>query len=203
MKKIKLGLGTLNVDGKVAQGNAIKTGMTGNANYVTPVPSLTTFGNAITDLAAKKTARENAFEAAKAATEALHTSENTYDALITQLASYAEATVAGDAVKLEGAGFQLRSTPTPVGQLGQVHDLRLSINGFPGMLHARWAPLKGAAAYDVQISTDGVAWTNADSSTKSRTNIDGLASGVREYVRVRGVGKTVGPWSSAISAIVP
>ena len=101
----------------------------------------------------------------------------------------------------------MRATPAPIGQLGQVQDLKLTINGFPGRLHARWKPLRGGVSYDVQISAtpaDEASWANMPGSSKSFTSVEGLTSGTRMFVRVRAIGKSpAGPWSEPIGKIVP
>jgi hypothetical protein len=207
MKYVKLGLGHMTFDEKVAQGNAIKTGMTGNANFPSSNPPLVTFGAAITDLAAKKIAQALAMEAAKAATEALHASAANYDLLATQLATYAENTVAGDAVKLEGAGFTMRKPVLPIGSLAQVQNLRLTSNTYAGKLFARWDPVKGAKSYEVQICADPLVEENFHSitpSTASNCVIEDLPSATRQWLRVRGVAKkSVGPWSQIANKVVP
>jgi len=207
MKKIKLGLHEKTVDERVAQGNAIKTAMTGNANFTTPNPPLTAVGTSVTDLQAAKIARDNAIEAAKAATETLHTKTKAYDSTITQLAAYAENITAGDPVKLEGAGFELRANATAVNELGQVHDLRVITNGVPGRFDLRWDQLTGAKMYEVQITATPAtesSWQTVKISAPTKLRIEELASGTRQYVRVRGVTKQfAGQWSNPVDKIVP
>ena len=207
MRYIKLLLGSKTVDEKITQGNAIKAGLTGNPNFPSTNPSLTAFGNGITDLGAKKTARINAIEAAKAATEALHAAEQTYDTLVTQLAANAEGTVLGDPVKLESANFQLRTTPSPIKGLGQVQSLKLTSNTYAGKLFACWAPVRGAKAYELQISPDPVtpsSWRSLKPSTTSRTVIEDLTSAAKMWLQVRAVSKrTEGPWSQPACKVVP
>jgi hypothetical protein len=48
MAKVKLGLRNLTPDEKVELANTIKTAMTGNANFTTPNPTLTSHGTMIT-----------------------------------------------------------------------------------------------------------------------------------------------------------
>jgi hypothetical protein len=207
MKKIKFAFEQKNAAELVAQGLSIKTAMTGNAVFGTPLPSLSTMGGKITDLQTAITARDLAVEAAKAATETLHAAMAAYKVTMTQLGAYAENVTAGDAVKLESGGFVLRATPSPIGQLGQVEGMKLTINGFPGRLHARWKPLRGAMSYDVQVSATPdteSSWVNVSGSSKSFTTLEELTSGTRMYVRVRGIGKSpAGPWSEPIGRIVP
>src|SRR3954470_17759434 len=90
MKAVKLGLSEKSWVELASQGVSIKAAMTGNANFSSPNPTLAVFSGKITDLQAAITARDNAVEAAKAATEALHAAAAAYKVSITQLAAYAE-----------------------------------------------------------------------------------------------------------------
>ena len=208
MKMIRLGLSRKSFAEKVAQGNAIKAGVTANAAiYVTPNPTMTAFGTVITTLQTKLTARDNAMEAAKAATADLHAAEAAYNTAVTQLAAYAENITAGDVVKLESGGFEVRKQATPTNVLDAVQHLVLTVNGYPGMLHARWDVLQGAKVYEVQLSLDPVTeanWKSIKPSVSSTTTIENLTSATRVWVRVRGLVKDIeGPFSSPVSCIVP
>jgi hypothetical protein len=48
MAKVKLGLRDLTPDQRIDQANTIKTGMTGNASFPTPNPTLAAYGTLIT-----------------------------------------------------------------------------------------------------------------------------------------------------------
>ena len=207
MKQIKLGLSSMNASDRVDFGTSVKTAMTGNANFTTPNPALATLGSNVTDLAAKIAARQNAVDAAKQATEALHASMGTFDLTLTQLAAYVENVTAGDVVKILSSGFAVRNQPTPTTELGQVINLQVGANGYPGVLKARWDPLTGAKLYDAQITTTPdveSSWRSIKPCPAANTDIEDLVSGTRVSVRVRGVvRKLAGPFSSAISCIVP
>jgi len=207
MKYITLGLGGMKVADKLAQGNAIKTGMTANPNFPAPNPTLAAFGTAITNLSAMQAARDNINEAAKAATANLHAAEDAYDLCLTQLGAYAEATVLGDQQKLEGAGFTMRKTPQPTVALPMVTDLKLTSNSYAGVLFAKWQPVSGVTTYEVQICADpltAAGWRSITPSTASKTEIDNLTSGTRMWVQVRAAaGKIVGPWSQPACKVVP
>ena len=208
MKKIKLGLGTKSFTEKVAQGTTIKTGVTANAAiYVTPSPTMTAFGTTITTLQTKITARDSAAEAAKTATADLHAAAAAYDTSVTLLSAYAENITQGDEVKLESGGFELRNNPTPTNSLDAVQNLVLTVNGYPGMLHAHWDPLGGARLYDVQLSAEPVtesSWKSTTPSAASTTTIEDLTSATRVWVRVRGLVKKIkGPFSSPVPCTVP
>jgi hypothetical protein len=207
MKNVKLGLSRKSVPEKIAQGNTIKTAMTGNANFNTPLPPLADLGTATNTLQAKLIARDIAIEAAKAATAALHAAALVYDNTITQLAAYAENVTAGDPVKLESGGFELRADAVRVTELGQVEDLKVITNGYPGRFKSDWKPLSGAKSYEVQLSVDPVtdsSWETVKVASASKTTIDDLPSGQRRWQRVRGVVKDItGQWSEPVSKIVP
>jgi hypothetical protein len=207
MKLVKLGLAEKTIDEKVAQGNAIKTGLTGNANFPSTTPTAASLGTTTTALANAKIARDNAFEAAKAATVALHVAEDAYDAAVTQIAASCEATANGDAAKLEGAGFEMRATATPINTLTQVQNLRLTSNTYAGKLFARWDPVRGAKSYEVQICADPPTEENFRPLTPATAGtyvIADLPSMTRQWLRVRGVSKkSVGPWSQMANKVVP
>jgi hypothetical protein len=207
MKYVALTLGNLSVAEKLAQGNAIRNGMTDNPSFTTPNPTLATFDTAIANLAAKQAARDQIIEAAKAATLDLHAAEHAYDLCVTQIATYAEGVVLGDQQKLESAGFTVRKTPEPIVSLEMVTDLKVTSNSYNGVLFAKWKPVRGARTYEIQLCPDPVTqtgWRSIKPSTSSRAEIDGLTPGARIWVQVRAVAKKlVGPWSQPASKIVP
>lgn len=65
MAKVKLQLDSLDPDGLAGKADAIKTALTGNANYTTPNPSLATLGTDIATAKAKIITQKNAQETAK------------------------------------------------------------------------------------------------------------------------------------------
>jgi hypothetical protein len=207
MRYIKLELSKKTVDEKVAQGNAIRTGMTGNSDFPNPTPSLASLGATIATLVAKQAARDKAAEAAKVATADLHAAERAFDLAVSQLGAYAEGAVGADVAKLEAAGFPLRKAPEPIIVLDRVTDLKVTSNSYSGVLLARWKPLRGAGTYEVQLCADPVVeanWRSIKPSTSSSTRIEDLAPGRKMWVRVRAVAKKlVGPWSQPAGMIVP
>jgi len=207
MKYIKLELSTKTVDEKVAQGNAIRAGMTNNPDFPNPSLPLAKFDTFINTMAAKMVARDQAFEAAKAATAELHAAERAYDSAVSQLGAYAEGVAGADVQKLESAGFALRKTPEPTVGLDMVTDLKLTSNCYGGVLLARWKPLRGTKSYEVQICADPpseTCWRSIKPSPTSSEKIEDLVSGTKMWVRVRGVARNlVGPWSQPAGKIVP
>ena len=162
--------------------------MTGNANFPSPSPSLAAFDTTITTLAAKKTARDNAFEAAKAATADLHDAEQAYDLSVSQLAAYAEAQSPATRRSSKAPASRCARRPEPIIGLDMVTDLKVTSNSYSGVLFARWKPLRGAKSYEVQLCADPVVeanWRSIKPSPASKTEIDDLTSGAKIWVRVR------------------
>src|SRR5207344_2040219 len=94
----------------------------------------------------------------------------------------------------ETGGFELRADTVNVTSLGQVENLKVITNGFPGRIIGDWDPLHGAKSYEVQLSVEPVtetSWQTVRVATGSKTKFDDLPSGTRRSMRVRGVLKTL------------
>ena len=109
--KVKLGLKGMSVSAKITLAETIVTKMTGNPNFVTPVPALA----AIT---AKKTAALTAqntaqvkYSDSKGATEDLADAVKELDLIVTQAALYVENVSGGDVAKILSAGMSVKGSP--------------------------------------------------------------------------------------------
>ena len=175
-----------------AQG--IVTAMTGNANFPTPMPALTVITGAITDLQTRiATVTELQNQLRQAHTD----KDNSRDDLeqqLTYLANYVEIAAAGDTSKIESAGMPVRSPTTPVGLPGEPQNLNATASTYPGAIDLFWDTVPGAVTYEIQckIHGDATPFTNAKTSTASRTTVDGLTPGTQYAFQVRAVG-TAGP----------
>ena len=208
MRTIRLGLDKKTVDEKIAQGDSIQAGVAANpAVFPDPNPGLPEFAAVIATLQEQKTARDNLSAAARLATTRLQAAEKSYDIMVTQLAAYAQCVTAGDAASLERGGFEVRRARVPTYDLEAVQNLEVRVTAYPGMLHARWDRLHGAKFYEVQVSLDLSTesdWRTIRSCTASKTIIEGLTSGTRIWVRVRGLVKDIkGPFSGPVPCMVP
>ena len=207
MPKPRLNLAQLTYEQKLTQANEIKTSMTGNANFPTPVPTLAAYGTLITTATTKHAEWTDTQLLAKQKTVERQAAFDALDAASTQLAGYVEAASGGDAAKIESAGMSVRADSTaPVGPMPQVLDLVLSAGDFDGTLDAMWHPVRGAKSYEVQVSPDPPGtWTQKMASGKSSATIEGLTSGAKIWVRVRAVGadNKPGPWSDPAVKVVP
>ena len=207
MAKIALGLGKLKPEGKIQLAKDIKTGMTGNANTPTPNPSLVTIGTLTTTAETKLTAVDALEEQLKAARLDLGNALVALDAGLTQEAAYVQDVTGGDAIKIATTNMPIRRPSDPIGPLGQVMALKVIAGVNAGELKASWKKLRGAVSYEVQVSVGPftpTTWRGVAPSARVRTVIEGLTSGAKMWVRVRGVGSGApGPWSDPATMIVP
>lgn len=207
MAKVKFSLKDVPDTEAIQTCTNIKTALTGNASFTTPVPSLTTFGTAITTAQNKLTAALNAQATAKQATADKETAMLALVALANQLVAYVDLTAAGDASKILSAGLAVRSAKTPQAVPGQVANLSVTAGDNEGSLDVHWDPLGNAKSYEVQKSVDpftSTSFVTADTVTKSSVTLAGFTSGARIWVRVRAINSAgKGAWSDPAVKVVP
>ena len=206
MAKVKLNLDRLTVTELIQRATDIKTAMTGNANFTTPIPPLATVTTQLTAV----TTTNSTYETGQITQKTnLTNRDNAVAALIatlTLLGSYVEAASLGDAAKIQSAGMSVRAAKTPSAMPAQVGNLSLTAGDNAGEIDAQWDP-NGGKTYEIQTSPDPVtntSWTNQPSVTKSKAVLLGFTSGARVWVRVRATGPGgIGPWSDPATKIVP
>jgi hypothetical protein len=209
MAKVKLGLDDLDPDGVASVAGQIKTAMTGNANFTTPNPTLVAIGALIVTALAKIAAQKAAVLAAKQATDDRDAAVTALKVALTQLGSYVENTSGGNSVIIQSAGMGVKGVATPIGQLGQVQNLNVSVGDDDGELDLTWDPIRGAKSYQVQVSVDpitGTSWRDVAPVSKSKKTLTGLSSGARTWTRVRAIApkeENNGGWSDPSVKTVP
>jgi hypothetical protein len=203
---VKLSLGNLTRDQLADKGDAIKTALTGNANFTTPNPSTAALGTAITALRTKIATINTTKAAYAAAVTDGDAAAATLAALLSQEAAYVQTTSGGDAVKIESAGMSVRSDGAPI-HMTQVLDLAATEGDDAGEIDLVWKPVPGAASYEIQTTADPntpTTWVLKDTAKKSKATMGGLPSGDRVWFRVRAVGANdKGGYSDAAGRIVP
>lgn len=204
--KITLNLSKKSILDAIVYCRLIVQKLTGNAKFTTPDPALT-------DLTAAALATETAntaYEASKETTKQLLTVRNQkWDAmnvLVTKEAAYV-GPHADTAADVESAGFTATLPPGPTVLPDQVHNLTVSSGDNDGSLDFQWDSNQQAKTFELQLSPEPVtptSYAHHDSVTKSRCTAAGLTSGTRQWGRVRAInGAGKGPWSDAVSRIVP
>lgn len=207
MTKIKLNLARLSIADLLLRAADIKTKMTGNANFTTPIPPLTELTTQITALTTSNNAYNQGELTQKQNKTARDNDAETLRALLSQLASYVEAASGGDAAKILSAGMDTKSVAAPIGVPEMVASLALTASDNEGELDAQWDPVRGAKSYEMEISADPItasSWVMRPSVPKSLAKLTGLTSGSKVWVRVRAMGAAgPGAWSDPATKIVP
>jgi hypothetical protein len=206
MAKVKVGLKNASREQIADKIDTVKTAMTGNANFTTPNPSLTTLGAAGTTLrtkiAAIESARANLQTAVADGDAAAANAMN----LLNQEAAYVDTTSGGDPVKIQSSGFDVAGAGGPI-HMTPVTNLGAAVGDSPGEIDLNWNPVPGAKSYEIHTSTDPntpTSWAFKDSATKSKVTLDGLTSASRIWVRVRAIGANdKGGWSDPAETVVP
>src|SRR5438067_245640 len=117
MALVKVGVTKMSVPAKIQFTRQIVLDMSNNPNFAAPSPELSTLSDAA---AALESAYNSALQAranAKTQTSIMGQKSAALDLLLMQEASYVQNSSGGDKAKIESAGFDVRDTPTPVGQL--------------------------------------------------------------------------------------
>ncbi len=207
MAKPKLELKGLTPLQKVQKTGDLVTATTGNANFATPNPSLTTMTAKADALAAAFSAREAAKLTLDEKQAALEFADADLDGILVAFAAYVESASGGDEQKILSAGLALKGRPTPIGPMPQVEGLECLVGAAEGQVIPRWKPVKGAKAYELQTCADPITaagWMAAGMSTKATLIVNGLPSGGRCWFRVRAIGTAgPGPWSDPAVKTVP
>lgn len=209
MSKVRMSLDGLTPDELVSLANQIKTAITGNANYTTPNPTLASIGTLITTATTKVAAQKAAVQSAKQATEDRDVTLAALAAALISLASYVQNTSGGNAVIIQSAGMSVKAAASPIGALGQVQNLNVTVGDDDGELELTWDPIRGAKSYQVQVSADpitGNSWHDASPVSKSKKTLTGLTSGARTWVRARAIApkeENNGGWSDPAVKTVP
>ncbi len=101
-----------------------------------------------------------------------------------RLRDYVAAIAAADPKNAVGivdsAGMRLRKPRKTVKP-----DIKATCGAEPGTAKVRCKAIRGKTFYEWQWSTDGKAWIDAPTTSRSKTLITGLASVVRHYFRYR------------------
>jgi hypothetical protein len=199
MAKIKTGAHKLPGEKQVAMGDQLIAKGTNN-------PDVPDNGAFIADLTAKNAALKAAADAAKAArmaskqaTTLLKTARKEWLGSVTRLAGYTESATGGKAAQMQGAGFDVKSAPTPAQLPGQVANLKVALNGMAGYSTLNWDALAGADHYVIESSPDPItatSWSFVKSVTSASHHGNGATAGQKMWYRVAGVNaKGQGPWS--------
>jgi hypothetical protein len=206
MALIKVGVTKMSVPAKIQFTRQIVLDMSNNPNFAAPSPELDTLSEAA---AALELAYNSALQAranAKTQTSIMGQKSATLDLLLMQEASYVQNSSGGDKAKIESAGFDVRDTPTPIGQLPPPAEPKAVPSAHSGSINLSWKKVRGAKSYLIERALDSnqpLEWAVATMSTKTKVLVNTMTSGLRYWFRVAAVGSAgPGAWSEPISKIV-
>ena len=160
----------------------------GASIFTKPDESLETAGAAVDTLEANSIA---AAGGGRAATAAMHASEDAADEIFRVLAAYVDRTAKGDESIIFLSGFNTSKQPTPA----QKADLTV-VNGLnSGSVKLIAKAVKGAGSYIWQMAkgalpTDESGWTTIGYTTQASNEVTGLDVATKYYFRVAAITNT-------------
>jgi hypothetical protein len=206
MSYAKLGLDGLTVPAKIQYLRRLATALNGNPDFPDPVPPVATLTAAAEALETAYNDAQAARLVSKAKTVGQDEQTATVDSLVALLASYVDNASGGDATKIESAGFDVRATPTPVGELPPPTDLQVAPSEHAGAADVRWQSVRGARAYAIARAADAPSlnWAVIGTSTKKEASLNSMVSGTKYWFRVAAIG-TAGQsaWSDPVPLYAP
>lgn len=204
--KVSLGLSRKATTDLVDFARQIVIAMTGNANFTTPNPALSSITSAADSV---ETAYDNQNLSDKAKAIQVSASRKQLIALLSQLGDYVANIANGDAGVMVSAGMDASTDRAPSQIPAAPQKLSAVSILAEGQAKAKWQKVKGAHVYVVEISDDVAAvnsgtgvsvnplpstarsfitWTQADIVTQTHCVLTGLTSGIKYAIRVYAVG---------------
>ena len=202
--KVKLQLGRRSDDNILGFARENIAATTGNANFVTPIPSAVDFLAVVNDFEALLTAAKNAEMAAKEAMTLKNQARTVLELLFTQRGNYVQTLSLGDPAIIQSAALNVKNLPTPLGTLPPPLGLRVDLNGTVGKMILNWLAVKDAKSYLVQraIVLNGVrgAWELIEAGGKPTLTLNGMTVGTEYAFRVAAIGGNGGmsDWSPEV-----
>lgn len=215
MAQVKQGLDEMN-PGEMAQyGENVVAGMTANANFPTPVPSLAEISSAVSAVRTNLTSVEASKAQLSADNAAVRAGVATLSSLLSgegntvqAAADKAEREGVGDPTQIiKSANMGVKADAAPIGNLPAPTGLSATDGHDDGDINAHCNRVKGAVSYVWETCAGenpiAGAWGGTKVSTASTMMLSGYEVGARIWVRVAAVGAAgQGPWSEPVSLIV-
>jgi hypothetical protein len=180
----------------------IVAGLTGNASFSAPLPTLAT----LTAACSAYVAAVNAFDRGSASVAARNQTRAALGQVLRDLALYVQHTSQGDRVKLISSGFPLQRGrgPAVLGVPGPPQGIKLARGPASGQISARCKAIPGALLYQWRYATvqAPTAWTLSDTSSSGAMLLSGLVPTTEYLVQVRAFGRRgSSDWSDSVSVI--
>ncbi len=180
-------------------GQSVITGMTGNPDFTTPVPSLADVSTAIANF---DSAKADASTGNHAAVELKNQKRQILEELLYELGLYVELQSDGDIATMRRSGFKTTKDPAPVGPLPKPTGFRVQSTG-KGVIKLGLDRLQGAVSYQFEFKEATAADWSRKISSKTRLLLTDLPSGKEYFFRVLPIGTSdVREYSDEISSFV-
>ena len=199
--QVKLGFKALSIPSKIQKGRGYVMAMANNPTFRAIDPDLETVKAAVATL---ETAYQDAADGGKSKKQIMNDREAELDILIAQLGASVQAISKGNGEIIRSAGFEVRATHGPIGDLNLPLRLRATTSPHSGEAILDWKPVHGAGAYIIEKSDDGnTGWQPASHVTGSHATISALTPTSVCWFRVAGIGAAgQGPWSDPVKALI-
>lgn len=206
MSYAKYGMDRMPIPPKIQFMRRVGEAITGNPNFPNPTPSAAELNNQADSLEIAYNEALAARLVSKSKTTVQDEQEALADALVAQLASYVDNASGGDPVKIESAGFEVQSTPTPVGELPAPTDVQVEPSEHAGSADVSWKSPRGFKSNLIERATDGptLNWAVIGATTKSKASLNSMVSGTKYWFRVASVGAAgQSAWSDPVPLFAP
>ncbi len=206
MSYAKVGLDGLAVPAKIQYLRRLATALNGNPNFPTPNPSEAAVTAAADALETAYNEAQAARLVSKSKTSVQDEQNVAADLLVAQLASYVDNVSNGDATIIESAGFAVRSTSTPVGELTAPTDVQVLPSEHAGTADVSWKAQRGAKAFVVQraVESPNLDWKILGGCTKKSASFNTMVSGEKYWFRIAAIGAAgQSAWSDPVPLFAP
>jgi hypothetical protein len=187
MKKVKLGLYSLNTLGLISLANRIFTNMSGNLNFTTP-PSLLSLQTMTQDL-------ENSYTTASAthskqAYALVRANVLTLRSFLITMADYINMVAEGNETIILSAGVNVTKNRTKAPIPAAVTVVTTVFTNDPNTIMVNWGRTAYARIYDLFVTANPFtgSWTLVASTSKREALAANLTAGTRYYFRVVAIG---------------
>lgn len=195
--RTSLKLGRRSPSNVVEFAHTVVQAMTGNANFLTPVPALSVVAQAASDL---DNAISNTQMNTKMHTALVKTSRQVLHSVLSLLALYVDLIAQGDESVILSAGMDASSYSRSSSMLLPPASVTATSTTTEGAVEVAWSKVANAHAYVIELSdgsaatgTDSrkvlfITWSIADVITKTHVTLPALQSGIKYAIRVYAVG---------------
>ena len=202
--RVKVSFTTYTDAGLYQKSEHILQCMTGNPNFASPTPALTALQAAITKYS---DALGKVVDGTRTDTALKNQARAELEAILHDLGLYVQLNGKNDEAIILSSGFDIASTPTPIGVLAKPENFTVETGKSKGCIDVSLNPVNGARSYQFEYTDTPVTPTSVwhvVTCTAAFVTITGLVSGKEYAFRVTGIGSDpTRVYSDAIDKIAP